>query len=86
MDVLLNDRKQQCLVDTGASVSLLPLADLDSLAVDNTSEIVELQSISGAQLNVRGIVTVPLQLGQWKTIHKFVAADIKASPILGADF
>ena len=86
VNVLLNDRKRQCLVNTGESVSLLPLADLDSLAVDSLSEIVELQSVSGAQLIVRGIVTVPPQLGDWKTIHKFVAVDIKTAPILGADF
>ena len=81
----LNEANFECLFDTGASVSLVPLSVVVGLDLHEPDEI-QLSSVSGAPPKVHGTVSLSVQLGTWKSSHTFVVASIKTVPILGADF
>ena len=79
----------QCLVDTGASPSLVPsrlyLGDHDSSSGGENGHN-SLKGVDGNDIHVCGKVDLQVEIGQWKTHHTFLVANIATGPILGVDF
>ena len=85
-----------CLVDTGASVSLLPKSFVQAGSLRfsdySTCSRAELFTAAGASIPVLNHVTSELTLvdekgsPKWTGKHTFCVADIITGPILGADF
>ena len=84
--VRLNKTSYECLIDIGASVSLLPLSVVVGLDLNAVNDKLQLTSVSGAPLEVHGAVSDSVRLGEWETKQTFIVADIQTAPILGADF
>ena len=80
-----NEPNYECTIDTGASVSLLPLSVVVGLDLNAVNDKLQLTSVSGAPLDVHGTVSLSVRLGEWETNHTFIVADIQTALILGAD-
>ena len=78
------------LVDTGASVSLLPstIAGRQLLQQMDESEQsrFHLRSVTGEQLSVLGYAEMDIVIGNIAARHNFTVANIDTGPILAADF
>lgn len=73
-----------CLVDTGATVSILP-KKFAKEPMERSS--LDVRSVNGESLKILGAMNVEIFLEHhYCGIHKFLVADIQCSPILGADF
>ena len=83
-----NDEKLSLLVDTGASVSILPLHYLNSFQhtlVKN--ENVKLRAYNKAEIQVNGVYKVHLNIPKFGRItQKFIIVDENSTPIMGLDF
>ena len=68
MSVLIAQNEYQCLIDTGASVSVLPvhwLTNGPQLSVEDAPAGLKLKNVDGSQISVRGYVVVTLRIGGW---------------------
>ena len=81
-----------CLVDTGAGVSLLPSTLARKETLEPIEGDIELLTAAGGAIPVLGQITVDCALigaddkPQWTGKHTFFVADIITGPVLGADF
>ena len=76
----------ECLVDTGATVSLIP-EHLVKGAVAGIEGTENVKSVDGGSLQIIGRAVVSVGLGIWETQQEFLVTRVKLSgPILGADF
>ena len=69
------------LADSGASLSILQLPHTSS----NCTSGPKLKSVNGANISAWGFKTIPLKIGLFRFVHRFLLADV-ANPILGIDF
>ena len=75
-----------CLIDTGASVSIAPprFAEGSEIRPCRISE--KLTAVNGEQLPVLGEANLVIRLGFWVVKRGFVIVPMQVNPILGADF
>ena len=73
-----------CLVDTGAGVSLVPKTIAEQFSP--CSKPLVLEMANGDRLAALGEASLAVEIGELKTKHRFVVADIPIGVILGADF
>ena len=81
--------KYRSLVDTGAEVSLIHLRVYQALINPPVMKkhFVNLQSVNGESLDVKGSIELNVELGGAKYIQKFyVVTNINRNVILGRDF
>ena len=67
------------LADSGASLSILPHTS------NSCPSGPKLRSVNGASISAWGFKTIPLKIGRFRFVHRFLLADV-ANPILGIDF
>ena len=82
MKVHVNGQRENCLMDTGADASILPMFTR-SKAEKRSS--VRLCTASGQSLSNSGTRECTVDVGNFQVAHKFYVAEVK-KPILGFDF
>jgi hypothetical protein len=65
----------ECLIDTGTSVSVLPLPMLGSKQARPSFNNVELPAVNGTRLDVLGEVQLIVGLQHWQAPHRFLVVD-----------
>ncbi|MCG7879813.1 MAG: RNase H-like domain-containing protein, partial [Candidatus Thiodiazotropha endolucinida] len=85
----LNGYDVDCLVDTGATLSIVSTRAWHMIE-DNSSDLQdfsrEIVSASGTPLTVKGRTTVELIIGGMKCVFNVIVADVESDVILGLDF
>ena len=78
----------QCMVDTGASVSLFPksFGQNKDMAINHIDSALTLNGVDGNAISICGKVELPVTIEEWTTTPWFLVADIVTGPILGVDF
>ena len=76
---------RQCLIDTGAGVSIIPRSLLRPEALNQGSST-QLHTANGQALRVHGTATLDIKLDSWEGAHTFLVADVSTGVILGVDF
>ena len=88
--IKLENKNIRRLTDTGAEVTLIHERVYNKLQFKpkiNTKHQTSLQAVNGKQLNVRGLIQLPLKIGNVKVTHLFyVVKDIDRNAILGRDW
>ena len=78
------------LVHTGSAITLISKKMYDHVSKQTTRNLIavpfEVWLADGKDLEVSGITTIEICLGNIEVMHKVVIADIKAEGILGMDF
>ena len=83
IEARIEGREQKCLVDTGASVSLV---SRQLVPGPLTPCSLKARGIGGEELQVLGQAKLQFQLGKDTFVHSFVAFGMTNTCILGADF
>jgi hypothetical protein len=83
IEARIEGREQKCLVDTGASVSLV---SRQLVPGPLTPCSLKARGIGGEELQVLGQAKLQIQLGKDTFVNSFVAVDMTNTCILGADF
>ena len=84
--------QDDCLLDTGAAVSLMPRSRIVNVFLKEVPSTLRLQTATGAAIPLLGkatlSVTLPTANGkpQWHGEHTFYVASIITGPVIGADF
>eukprot|EP00118_Oscarella_pearsei_P022435 m.259562 g.259562 ORF g.259562 m.259562 type:complete len:908 (+) comp40423_c1_seq7:203-2926(+) len=82
----VKDAQLDCLVDTGATVSLIPVT-LVTQPTEQLQGAREVKGVDGRSLDIVGTVKLDLTLGDWGTRHEFLVTTAELTgPILGTDF
>ena len=76
----------KCLIDTGASVSLVPPSFGSGKTVHPCSESIMLRAVNGNPLKVLGKIELIVALRSWEAPHRFLVVETQTGPILGSDF
>ena len=82
----VNGIESPCLIDTGASVSLVPISMVVGKPLLPCSVNVDLQAVNGTRLQVLGEVDLLVGLDHWVAPHRFMVVPTDTGPILGSDF
>ena len=75
-----------CLIDTGASVSIAPTRFAEGAEIRPCRISEKLTAVNGEQLPVLGEANLVIRLGFWVVKRRFVIVPMQVNPILGADF
>ena len=79
----LGERQQRCLVDTGATVSLVN----KNVVVGPIRECtLRARGVGGESLHILGMTGIPLRMNNFHVVHTFVIEEMQNQCILGADF
>ena len=74
------------LFDSVASCSVVSISCIPQVHIE-PAHATKLVSVDGRDITPCGVATMPVGLGQFSTIHKFVVMDHLSTPvILGCDF
>ena len=86
VDVLVGRVPTRFLVDSGAEVSIIPDTH-ELVSKGGGMRLPQLQPVlaDGSKLNVRGIVTLPIEVDQKSITTDFYVVNSHISPILGSD-
>ena len=86
----INSIPTDCLVDTGATLSILSIRAWDTLSQASTMSLKPFKAAiftaSGNQVDVKGQVSMMVEISSIKCIAEMVVADIDVDAILGLDF
>ena len=90
VDCKINNIPTECLVDTGATLSILSIKAWDIISQHSTSKLQpfksEIFTASGVQINVRGKASVMVDINGMHCMTEMAVADIDLDAILGLDF
>ncbi|XP_062519288.1 uncharacterized protein LOC134194377 [Corticium candelabrum] len=96
VSVCIGRKAWNCLVDTGASVSVISHKWLEKftgkqsqleMRIDLLPEGFALKNVDGSDIHVTGSLSLVIRMSEWTVSHKFVVADVDIpGPILGIDF
>ena len=82
-----NDKKLSLLVDTGASVSILPFQYLDCFQHKKTDKNVSLYAYNKEKVDVEGVYKVNIFIPNFGVVkQQFVVVKNNSMPIMGLDF
>lgn len=86
----VNDIVTDCLIDTGATLSILSLRAWDIINQSGNNQLEAFKSqvftASGNPVKIKGSVSVIIELGGVRSVTKLIVADIDIDAILGLDF
>ena len=81
LDLYINGRSCECLLDTGSDVTLVPAKYVDSVEVKDTNHA--LMAANGTRIAVSGEVTLPFTLGKYQGVIEGLVTEDVAEIILG---
>ena len=82
----VNGIESPCLIDTGASVSLVPISIVVGKPLRPCSGNVNLQAVNGTRLQVLGEVDLLVYLDYWVAPRRFMVVPTDTGPLMGSDF
>ena len=86
----INNIITECLIDTGATLSILSLKAWDVISQSSSNELkkfsMQVFTASGSQIEVKGKATVIIEICGVQCVTEIVVADIDMDAILGLDF
>ena len=89
-EVQINCHNKLCIIDTGASISLISKDQWEILNVNNISLLLSdivAQAANNSIIGILGRVELPVAVNGSENMHEFyVATDIKIDIILGLDW
>ena len=80
----VNGFRQDCLLDSGSEVSIMPGKVAIGLPIRETSK--KLKAANGSEIKVKGEVTFPLVMGKYRTTVHAIVSDHVVEPMLGFDW
>ena len=89
-DCKINGIDTECLIDTGATLSVLSLKAWDIISQSSSNDIkpfkMQVFTASGSQIEVKGKVSVTIEICGIQCIVDMIVADIDNDAIIGLDF
>ena len=87
VSAVMDGKGTDCLVDTGATVSILPIKFFTTVRLQPEHKQTNVRTVNGQKLKIFGSTKVEVALGDHRCgRHKFLLADVKTLSILGVDF
>ena len=90
LDCTINNISTECLVESGATLSILSIKARNVISQHSTSKLKpfksEILTAPGVQIDVRGKVSVMVDIDGMQCNTEMAVADIDLDPILGLDF
>ena len=79
----VGERQQRCLVDTGATVSLV---NKDLVVRPIRECTLRARGVGGESLHILGMTDISVRMNNFHVVHTFVIVEMQNQCILGADF
>ena len=90
IDCKINSIPTECLIDTGATLSIISIKAWDIISQNSSMTLQTFKSgiytASGSPIDVKGKISVMVEVGGIKCVTEMVVADIDIDAILGLDF
>ena len=82
----IDGRELDCLVDTGAAISMVNVNALKGPIQGQCDTAHHIRSVDGRKLKTYNQIVLPIRIGTLSVNHEFIVADFEGQAIMGADF
>ncbi len=84
VDLLLGTEQQECLIDSGAEVTVIPLRLVDRQQMQSTSKL--LRAANDTNIEMTGVTTIKVTIGESEILTEFLVSEQVNEIIIGLDW